>query len=133
MKLVAIASRFGWRAVPLIFGGATALYALLFHAASAETPLEWRGAMSDSERELLMNSEEMKGVTTAYFTLNGRFFRAFFTKNRCNLGGFGCNERPYIVQFAALPGQHPTAAVHLVPLSRVSRFTCSTTRAVSCQ
>ena len=59
-----VASRFGWRAVPLSFGCVTGLYTLAWHAAFAETPLKWHGNMSASEKQLLLESDEMK-VTAA--------------------------------------------------------------------
>ena len=45
----------------------------------------------DLEAELKKASEAMSGgdAGAAYFILNGRFFRAFSTKNRCKLGEFG--------------------------------------------
>ena len=59
-----VASRFGWRAVPLSFGCATGLYTLIWHAGAAETPMQWRGKMSAAEKQLLLESDEMK-VTAA--------------------------------------------------------------------
>lgn len=55
-----IASRFGWRAVPLSFGCATGLYTLLWHTTAAETPLQWRWQMSAAEKKLLLESDEMQ-------------------------------------------------------------------------
>jgi MFS family permease len=60
-----LASSFGWRAVPLSFGGATALYTLVWHAAAAETPMQWRGTMSVPEKQLLLESDEMKSTVAA--------------------------------------------------------------------
>ena len=52
-----IAARLGWRAVPLAEGGVTALWTLIWHTLSAESPAEWRGPprMSTAERRLLLS------------------------------------------------------------------------------
>ena len=65
-----VANRFGWRAVPLSFGCATGLYTLVWHAAFAETPMQWRGNMSATEKQLLLESDEMK-VTAAAAAAGG--------------------------------------------------------------
>lgn len=57
-----IATRCGWRTVPLSFGCATGLYAVIWHFAAAETPMHWRGQMSDAEKRLLLESDEMKAT-----------------------------------------------------------------------
>jgi MFS family permease len=60
-----VASRFGWRAVPLAFGCATGVYTLIWHAAAAETPTQWRGKMSVVEKQLLLESDEMNVAAAA--------------------------------------------------------------------